>query len=70
MHGRRAQGRTMRRMGLSSSMSMGTLVLWIQVLVQRWRSRTYEFLQTAPRLGERTQQSPSRSRTGPSTAHN
>lgn len=30
----------MRRMGLSSSMSMGTLVLWIQVLVQRWRSLT------------------------------
>lgn len=37
---RRERGRTMRRMGLSSSMSMGTLVLWIQVLVQRWRSLT------------------------------
>lgn len=35
----------MSRMGRSSSMSMGTLVLWIHVLVQRCRSRTYEFLQ-------------------------
>lgn len=32
--------RTMSRMGRSSSMSMGTLVLWIHVLVQRCRSRT------------------------------
>lgn len=39
-HGRGERSRTMRRMGLSSSMSMGTLVLWIQVLVQRWRSLT------------------------------
>lgn len=31
---------TMSLMGLSSSMSMGTLVLWIQVLVQRCRRRT------------------------------
>lgn len=37
--------RTMSRMGRSSSTSMGTLVLWIHVLVQRCRSRTYEFLQ-------------------------
>lgn len=35
----------MSRMGRSSSTSMGTLVLWIHVLVQRCRSRTYEFLQ-------------------------
>lgn len=32
--------RTMRRMGRSSSTSMGTLVLWVHVLVHRWRSRT------------------------------
>lgn len=38
--GRREAGCTMRRMGLSSSMSIGTLVLWIHVLVQRWRSLT------------------------------
>ena len=31
---------TMSRMGRSSSTSMGTLVLWIHVLVQRCRSRT------------------------------
>lgn len=36
---------TMSLMGLSSSMSMGTLVLWIQVLVHRCLSRTYEFLE-------------------------
>lgn len=35
----------MSLMGLSSSMSMGTLVLWIQVLVHRCLSRTYEFLE-------------------------
>lgn len=35
----------MSRMGLSSSISMGTLVLWIQVLVHRCLSLTYEFLQ-------------------------
>lgn len=35
-----ALGRTMSRIGRSSSTSMGTLVLWIHVLVQRWRSRT------------------------------
>lgn len=34
----------MSLMGLSSSMSMGTLVLWIHVLVHRCLSRTYEFL--------------------------
>lgn len=35
----------MSLMGLSSSTSMGTLVLWIQVLVHRCLSRTYEFLE-------------------------
>lgn len=39
------EGQTMSLMGLSSSMSMGTLVLWIQVLVHRCLSRTYEFLE-------------------------
>lgn len=34
----------MSLMGRSSSMSMGTLVLWIHVLVQRCLSLTYEFL--------------------------
>lgn len=43
---------TMSRMGRSSSTSMGTLVLWIHVLVQRCLSRTYEFLQA----GGRTEQ--------------
>lgn len=40
----------MSLMGLSSSTSMGTLVLWIQVLVHRCLSRTYEFLE-GERLG-------------------
>lgn len=35
----------MSLMGLSSSTSMGTLVLWIHVLVHRCLSLTYEFLQ-------------------------
>lgn len=41
----------MSRMGRSSSTSMGTLVLWIHVLVQRCRSRTYEFLQAGQGQG-------------------
>lgn len=36
---------TMSLMGLSSSKSMGTFVLWIHVLVHRCLSRTYEFLE-------------------------
>lgn len=43
----------MSRMGRSSSTSMGTLVLWIHVLVQRCRSLTYEFLQAEPGEGHR-----------------
>lgn len=38
-------GLTMSLMGLSSSISMGTLVLWIQVFVHKCLSLTYEFLQ-------------------------
>lgn len=44
--------RTMSRIGRSSSTSMGALVLWIHVLVQRCRSRTYEFLVRGHRASE------------------
>lgn len=51
-------GPTMSRMGRSSSTSMGTLVLWIHVLVQRCRSRTYEFLQEGPKCTQHARRLP------------